>query len=92
MEDFGVRGPRQRTLPREMFTSAKEFLTPTIAAAATLMIGASIVFLAVFLVLRSRGGAAAFADLKLINKSTSGFEIECEAEELDWTSLPRRAM
>lgn len=36
-----LSGPGQRTLPREIFTSAREFLTPTIAAAATVMIALS---------------------------------------------------
>jgi putative spermidine/putrescine transport system permease protein len=57
-----LSGPGQRTLPREMFTAAKEFLTPTIAAAATLMIGVSIIFLVVFLTLRSRGGGSGITD------------------------------
>ncbi|MDX8458870.1 ABC transporter permease [Mesorhizobium humile] len=40
-----LAGPGQRTLPREMFTIARDTLTPTIAAAATVLIAASIVLL-----------------------------------------------
>ncbi|WP_413991175.1 ABC transporter permease [Labrys okinawensis] len=47
-------GPGQRTLPREMFTQAREYLTPTIAAAATVMIVFSIALLLGFLLLRNR--------------------------------------
>lgn len=32
-----VGGPEQRTLPREMFSAVRENLSPTIAAAATVM-------------------------------------------------------
>jgi putative spermidine/putrescine transport system permease protein len=49
-----LSGPGQRTLPREMFTAAKEFLTPTIAAAATIMIALSMALLVCFLLLRGR--------------------------------------
>jgi putative spermidine/putrescine transport system permease protein len=49
-----LSGPGQRTLPREMFTAAKEFLTPTIAAAATVMIALSIALLVCSLLLRGR--------------------------------------
>lgn len=52
-----LAGPGQRTLPREMFTSAREFLTPTIAAAATVMIAFSITLLAAFIALRGRDAA-----------------------------------
>jgi len=38
-------GPGQRTLPREMFTIARDTLTSTIAAATTVLIAASIVLL-----------------------------------------------
>jgi putative spermidine/putrescine transport system permease protein len=53
-----LSGPGQRTLPREMFTAAKEFLTPTIAAAATIMIALSTALLVCFLLLRGREEAA----------------------------------
>lgn len=42
-----LAGPGQRTLPREMFTAARDTMTPTIAAAATVLIAASIFLLAV---------------------------------------------
>lgn len=42
-----LAGPGQRTLPREMFTIARDTLQPTIAAAATVLIAASIVLLSV---------------------------------------------
>ena len=42
-----LAGPGQRTLPREMFTVARDTMTPTIAAAATVLIVASVFLLAV---------------------------------------------
>ncbi|GMU71218.1 MAG: ABC transporter permease [Burkholderiales bacterium] len=41
-----VASPAQFTLPRQMFAGLREFLSPTIAAAAVLLIGCSIVLLA----------------------------------------------
>ena len=51
-----LAGPGQRTLPREMFSAAREALTPTIAAAATVLIAFSSALLAAFLFFRRRGG------------------------------------
>lgn len=50
-----LASPRQRTLPIQMFAGIRENLDPTIAAAATLMIGASLILLIVMEVLRRRG-------------------------------------
>nr|WP_230492840.1 ABC transporter permease [Martelella alba] len=50
-----LASPRQRTLPIQMFAGIRENLDPTIAAAATLMIGASLVLLVVMELLRRRG-------------------------------------
>ncbi|PIJ60207.1 polyamine ABC transporter permease, partial [Erwinia sp. OLMDLW33] len=45
----------QRTLPIQMFAGIRENLDPTIAAAASLMIGASLILLIVMEILRRRG-------------------------------------
>ncbi|CAX60627.1 ABC transporter permease [Erwinia billingiae] len=50
-----LASPRQRTLPIQMFAGIRENLDPTIAAAATLMIGASLILLIVMELLRRRG-------------------------------------
>ncbi|MFS2225045.1 ABC transporter permease [Pantoea sp. B65] len=49
-----LASPRQRTLPIQMFAGIRENLDPTIAAAASLMIGASLILLIVMEVLRRR--------------------------------------
>ncbi|MTD28707.1 ABC transporter permease [Erwinia sorbitola] len=50
-----LASPNQRTLPIQMFAGIRENLDPTIAAAASLMIGASLILLVVMEVLRRRG-------------------------------------
>ncbi|UDJ85632.1 ABC transporter permease [Erwinia amylovora] len=50
-----LASPSQRTLPIQMFAGIRENLDPTIAAAASLMIGASLVLLIVMEMLRRRG-------------------------------------
>ena len=50
-----LAGPEQATLPRQMFSGIRENLSPTIAAAATLLIGFSVVLLLVLEWLRGRG-------------------------------------
>jgi len=54
----------QRTLPLEMFTGLREQLSPAITAAATLMMGLSILLLIVanLLARRSRQNASALAE------------------------------
>lgn len=49
-----LASPRQRTLPLQMFAGIRENLDPTIAAAATMMVGAALVLLIVMEVLRRR--------------------------------------
>jgi putative spermidine/putrescine transport system permease protein len=49
-----LAGPEQITLPRQMFSGIRENLSPTIAAAATLLIGFSIVLLLTLEWLRGR--------------------------------------
>ncbi len=49
-----MAGPGQFTLPRQMYASVREFLTPTILAAATLLFLCSLAFLLVSEVLRVR--------------------------------------
>jgi putative spermidine/putrescine transport system permease protein len=49
-----LAGPEQVTLPRQMFSGIRENLSPTIAAAATLLIGFSIALLLVLEWLRGR--------------------------------------
>ncbi|WP_337996817.1 ABC transporter permease [Oleispirillum naphthae] len=49
-----VAGPGQRTLPREMFSGIRENISPTITAAATILILLSIVLLAALELLRRR--------------------------------------
>jgi len=49
-----LAGPEQITLPRQMFSGIRENLSPTIAAAATLLIGCSIVMLLTLEWLRGR--------------------------------------
>ena len=49
-----LAGPQQITLPRQMFAGIRENLSPTIAAAATLLIGTSIVMLLTLEWLRGR--------------------------------------
>lgn len=50
-----LASPGQRTLPLQMFAGIRENLDPTIAAAASLMIGASLILLIVMEILRRRG-------------------------------------
>lgn len=50
-----LTGPEQNTLPRQMFSGLREMLSPTIAAAAVLMIVFSIVMLAAAEAARTRG-------------------------------------
>ena len=50
-----LAGPEQATLPRQMFSGIRENLSPTIAAAATLLIGFSVVLLLTLEWLRGRG-------------------------------------
>lgn len=54
-----VAGPRQTTLPRQMFTGIKENISPTIAALATILIVFSTCLLLVLEWLRGRNKAAA---------------------------------
>jgi putative spermidine/putrescine transport system permease protein len=49
-----VASPGQFTLPRQMFAGLREFLSPTIAAAAVLLILCSLVLLAASEMIRSR--------------------------------------
>ncbi|MDO9502971.1 ABC transporter permease [Falsiroseomonas sp.] len=49
-----LAGPGQFTLPRQMYASVREFLTPTILAAATLLFLCSLIFLLVSEALRLR--------------------------------------
>ncbi|GKW10242.1 MULTISPECIES: ABC transporter permease [Pectobacterium] len=49
-----LASPRQRTLPLQMFAGIRENLDPTIAAAATMMVGAALVLLIVMEILRRR--------------------------------------
>jgi len=49
-----LAGPGQRTLPREMFSAARDTITPTLAAAATTMIVFSTVLLVISLIVRGR--------------------------------------
>jgi putative spermidine/putrescine transport system permease protein len=49
-----LAGPEQNTIPRQMFTGIKYFLSPTITAAATVLIFVSILLLALVGALRSR--------------------------------------
>ena len=55
-----VAGPNQFTLPRQMYAGLREFLSPTIAAAAVLLIVFSIVLLAIneFIRLRAKARGA----------------------------------
>ncbi len=53
-----LAGPEQATLPRQMFSGIRENLSPTIAAAATLLIGFSVLLLLTLEWLRGRGGDA----------------------------------
>ena len=50
-----LTGPEQFTLPRQMFASLREMLSPTIAAAAVIMIGFSVILLLITELARSRG-------------------------------------
>jgi putative spermidine/putrescine transport system permease protein len=52
-----VASPAQFTLPRQMFAGLREFLSPTIAAAAVLLIGGSLVLLALNEWVRARATA-----------------------------------
>ncbi|MBZ8134335.1 ABC transporter permease [Afifella sp. IM 167] len=49
-----IGGPNQRTLPREMFSGIRENISPTIAAAATIMIALAILLLVSAELLRRR--------------------------------------
>jgi putative spermidine/putrescine transport system permease protein len=59
-----MAGPEQVTLPRAMFSGIRENLSPTIAAAATLLIGFSVVMLLTLEWLRGRGERLRTAPLK----------------------------
>ncbi len=50
-----LAGPEQNTIPRQMFSGIKYFLSPTITAVATMLILVSIMFLALVGALRRRG-------------------------------------
>ncbi|WP_158970578.1 ABC transporter permease [Chachezhania sediminis] len=50
-----LTGPEQFTLPRQMFAGLREMLSPTIAAAAVVMIGFSVVLLLITEYARTRG-------------------------------------
>ena len=52
-----VAGPQQFTLPRQMYAGLREFLSPTIAAAAVLLILCSLLLLAANEYFRARGKA-----------------------------------
>jgi putative spermidine/putrescine transport system permease protein len=52
-----VAGPAQFTLPRQMFAGLREFLSPTIAAAAVLLIALSVLLLALSEFARARARA-----------------------------------
>ena len=52
--DLFLAGPEQATLPRQMFSGIRENLSPTIAAAATLLIGFSVLLLLTLEWLRGR--------------------------------------
>lgn len=49
-----LTGPAQRTLPRQMFDGIRENISPTIAAAATLLVAVSILLMVVMEMLRRR--------------------------------------
>ncbi len=59
-----VAGPEQFTLPRQMYAGLREFLSPTIAAAAVLLILCSLLLLGVneYIRARSAGRSAPIAD------------------------------
>jgi putative spermidine/putrescine transport system permease protein len=59
-----VASPAQFTLPRQMFAGLREFLSPTVAAAAVLLIVFSLILLVCNELIRARGAARAipFAD------------------------------
>ncbi len=50
-----IAGPEQRTIPREMFSGLRENISPTIAAAATVLVVLSIALLTSVELLRRRG-------------------------------------
>lgn len=50
-----LAGPQQRTLPLQMFDGVREQISPTIAAAATLLVAMSVLLLGAVEVLRRRG-------------------------------------
>lgn len=50
-----IAGPEQRTLPLQMFDGVREQISPTITAAATLLIAVSVVMLGTIEALRRRG-------------------------------------
>ena len=49
-----IAGPEQRTLPLQMFDGVREQISPTITAAATLLIAVSVVMLGAIEALRRR--------------------------------------
>ena len=53
-----IAGPGQITLPRQMYAGLREFLSPTIAAAAVVVIAVSILLLAVNEIIRRRGAVS----------------------------------
>jgi putative spermidine/putrescine transport system permease protein len=50
-----LASPEQNTIPRQMFTGIRYFLTPTITAVATMLMAISVTLLAVIVLLRRRG-------------------------------------
>ncbi|TWG81248.1 putative spermidine/putrescine transport system permease protein [Cupriavidus gilardii J11] len=64
-----IGGPEQRTLPRQMWTGVRESISPTIAAAATVLIVLSVTLLAVVQSLRERMEAQARSGSPLPKRS-----------------------
>lgn len=63
-----LAGPEQATLPRQMFSGIRENLSPTIAAAATLLIGFSVLLLLTLEWLRGRSEEDAYRTTRRLRR------------------------
>jgi putative spermidine/putrescine transport system permease protein len=72
-----LAGPEQATLPRQMFSGIRENLSPTIAAAATLLIAFSVILLLTLEWLRGRSETAYRAGLTQICGGQARLSYRC---------------
>ncbi len=87
-----LAGPEQATLPRQMFSGIRENLSPTIAAAATLLIAFSVILLLTLEWLRGRSEKLRTAQVKTSHRSTVGASTAREASDQSSSNVERSAV